>query len=236
MRSLPSFRSRSLTPKMQQLSDALIKVPSTQKHVRKFDLLLPTDHLDEYFKTIGFPPPTPLVVFRAECDSPDHIAEVFSDPEFQRAFVGSAEFDLPKGNWFATDVVTRQFHSEASTGKPGVHGIMIVKVPPNIAIEQFREQLLAAHDAYFALPGAQKALRTHTVASPNDSMNAHIRTAGLTVAEATFIVYFEAESVEGIMEVAAKADMAKHVETEMKDRGSHVDNCGFGVNVVTKIA
>ncbi|KAJ6475559.1 hypothetical protein C8R45DRAFT_1010359 [Mycena sanguinolenta] len=221
--------------KMQRFSDDLIKVTSTQKHVRKFDLWLPTNHLDEYFKIVGIPPSTPLVVLRAECDSPDHIAEVFSDQEFQRAFVGSAESDLPKGNWFAADIVTR-IDSEASTAKPGIHGVMIGKVPPHIVIEQLREQVLASTDAYFTLPGTQKAYLTHTVASPNDTMNAHIRTAGLTVAETTFIVYFEAESVEGIMEVAAKAHVAKHTETGVKEIGSQVDICGFSANVVTKIA
>ncbi|KAF7334458.1 hypothetical protein MVEN_02275300 [Mycena venus] len=220
--------------KLQQLADDLIEVPSIQKHVLKFDLMLPTNHLDEYFKTIGIPPPTPLVIFRVECESPDYMAQVFSDTEFQRVLVGGAGFDLPKGSWFTADVVTR-IDSEVSTAKDHIHAVVIAKVPHHIAIEQFREQVKASHDAFFSLPVAQKVFLRHILASPNDALNAHIQTAGLTVAEPTFIVYFEAESVERVMELVANAESAKSAETGMKEVGSQLDNCGFSADVVTKI-
>ncbi|KAJ6522561.1 hypothetical protein B0H19DRAFT_1202549 [Mycena capillaripes] len=219
--------------KMQRLADDLIKLPSTQKNVRKFDLMLPTNHLDEYFKVVGIPPPTPLIVFRAECESLDHMAEVVSDAEFQRVFVGGAEFDLPKGSWFAADVMTR-IDSEASTAKDPIQGVMIAKVPRHRAIEQFREKVQASHDVYFALPGAQEAFLRHSVASPNGAINARIQAAGLRVAEPTIIVYFEVERVEGIMKVA-NSEIAKHADTGLNELRSQAESCGFSAHVVTKI-
>ncbi|KAJ7473926.1 hypothetical protein B0H11DRAFT_2036378 [Mycena galericulata] len=220
--------------RMLGLADDLIKLPSIQKHVRKFDLMLPTSLLDEYFKSAGIPPPTPLIVLKAECESPDHMAKVFCDAEFQRVFEGGAELDLPKGNWFAADVATR-FGSEVSSPKDRIHGVMIAKVPRHLAIEQFREKVQASHDKYFALPFAQQAFLQHCVASPNDTVNAHIQTAGLTVAEPTFVVYFEVESVQRIMELAANAESAKFTEAEKKGIVSQVDSCGFSADIFTKI-
>ncbi|KAJ6545146.1 hypothetical protein B0H19DRAFT_1238166 [Mycena capillaripes] len=226
---------REFDAKMQRLADDLIEIPSIQKHVRKFDLMLPTNHLDEYFKTIGIPPPMPLIIFRVECESPDHIAQVFSDTEFQRLLVGGeAGFELPKGSWFTADVVTR-IDSEVSTAKDHIHAVVIAKVPRHIAIEQFREQVKAANDEFFSLPVAQKVFLRHILASSNNALNAQIQTAGLTVAEPTFVVYFEAKSVECVMELVANAESAKSTKTGMKEVGSQLDKIGFSVDVVTKI-
>ncbi|KAF8207467.1 hypothetical protein K438DRAFT_1815013 [Mycena galopus ATCC 62051] len=210
---------------MQRLADDVIKIPSIQKHVPKFDLMLPTNHLDEYFKTIGIPPPTPLVIFRFECESSDHTAQGAG---------GGAGFDLPKGSWFTADVVTR-IDSEVSNAKDRIHAVVIAKVPRYIAIAEFREQVKASNDAFFNLPIAKKVFLRHILASPNDTLNAHIQTAGLTVTEPTFVVYFEAESVGRVMDLVTNAESAKSTETGMKEVGSQLDNCGFSADVVAKI-
>ncbi|KAJ7732005.1 hypothetical protein B0H16DRAFT_182598 [Mycena metata] len=70
---------KEFSAKIEAQTDSLLALPSAQTNILKYDLMIPNNKLDTYFKALGFPDPQPVVLAKIECEvrpSPSYAVRV----------------------------------------------------------------------------------------------------------------------------------------------------------------
>ncbi|KAJ7800903.1 hypothetical protein B0H14DRAFT_2897706 [Mycena olivaceomarginata] len=69
--------------KMEALLEKISAHPVVKKAFQKYYLWIPNDTLDAKLRDLGFPEPDPMVLFWAETENDERMAEVLTHPEFK---------------------------------------------------------------------------------------------------------------------------------------------------------
>ncbi|KAJ7456017.1 hypothetical protein B0H11DRAFT_2287515 [Mycena galericulata] len=198
----PSHISKAeFETKMKGIASALLAVPIARENYLRFDIVLQNDVLDSGLRAQGWPVAPPAVAFIVETETYEHLAQIMSDPEYQRVVAGAAEFGFHTGAcYFSATLLTKV---DVSGPRDRQHVFWIYKVPRHVSTEEFQKQLEGFSDEIVLLPACQKAILNHTIAVPNNLMDAHLNALGLSAPQATFIDEVQGENWDRLMEVSA---------------------------------
>ncbi|KAJ7511905.1 hypothetical protein B0H11DRAFT_2183125 [Mycena galericulata] len=255
----PSHISKAeFETKMKGLASALLAVPIARKNYLRFDIVgsyllvafhisdvaqvLQNDVLDPFLRAQGWPEPPPAVVFIVETEvlhvslvphTYEHLAQILSDPEYQRVVAGAAEFRFHTGACsFSATLLSKM---DRSGPRDRNYIFWIYKVPRHVSTEEFQKQLEGFVDEILPLPACQKAILNHTIAVPNDTMDTHINALGLSAPQATFVVQLQGENWDRLIELLKDPEVLNVVDSNNKQFYFDRESCCFSADVLSMV-
>ncbi|KAJ7742252.1 hypothetical protein B0H16DRAFT_1464124 [Mycena metata] len=216
---------KEFSAKIEAQTDSLLALPSAQTNILKYDLMIPNNKLDIYFKALGFPEPRPVVLAKIECEgihqSAEHCAQFLVDTEVIEMISTAPEF--AGASIFSMDTVTK-IDSGSDAGGDACIGIF--KCPPHLSRAQFHEFVDKASDGLVALPTVQKNIVKQTMWIQNDTLEKDVQAADTSAAETVAVFMIQAVwTDDGLREYFAKVD--KPATNEYSNR--------FSVEIVHKL-
>ncbi|KAJ7443934.1 hypothetical protein B0H11DRAFT_2090279 [Mycena galericulata] len=190
--------------------------------------------LNAHAKASGMPEPRPIAIVAGEFETPEHIIavrqihceclgrspialQIARDPGMAR-LASAEEFSPERGACvFSAQIGT---YIDKPGSKDRAHGIAIHNVPQSMSAEEYKQKSATLLDRCLALPAAQKCLLKCTVWSKydSDSLERQIQSVGLPVPESdTFVIRFEYENQDRLMELVSDSGTHTIIEAAMKD-------------------
>ncbi|KAJ7020528.1 hypothetical protein C8F04DRAFT_1143781 [Mycena alexandri] len=243
IRQVPHHLSKEVfETKMGALLDAFMALPVCKKNVLKWDLILPMpSSFDASIRAIGFSEPQSHVLAVAECETTDHWAEVFADPEWSRLVMeGEKEFNFcSSSQTFFTDVVTKIEGVESVNPNP-VRSVWILKAQSRFSRDEFSDKLGGFVDQLLAMPKAQKTFHKHVMFLPSTmdtsdrGTDTMLRGLGLPVPEPAVVLVTESKSQEDVIELCADQAVKELMKEATAELELHVNSVAFLGNLQSK--
>ncbi|KAF8175909.1 hypothetical protein K438DRAFT_1847264 [Mycena galopus ATCC 62051] len=231
----PDLSKEEFEAKFDAYLDDVLAPQNVRRNFLKYEVLRQNDRFDEYLESYGCIPREPMVVVRAQAESPDHIISVLADPEVQRKCEAAESFGLQTGaRVFSVDAeqVIDRISSVAPENR--VHLVCIYKVPENISPEQYGKGVSKFLDDWAALPTVQKNFMKLQKCFPNVAMDAHIDKVGYSQPEPAFIAHLELETWDNVVDFQTD-EARKLVLDANRDFGLGDRCCIFTADLITKI-
>ncbi|KAJ7797822.1 hypothetical protein B0H13DRAFT_1933976 [Mycena leptocephala] len=212
---------QEFSAKMEAQVDSLLALSSAQNNLLRYDLIIPNNKLDSYYKAIGFPDPQPVVLGKIECESAEHCAQFLRDADAMKNISTAQEF--AGASIFSVNVVTK-IDAGSADGSEGCIGIF--KCPPHLSRTQFHEFVNnKVSNGFVALPTVQKNIVKGEMIQ-DDTIEKDVRAIGIPAAETVAVVIVQAMwTDDGLRQFYAGVDKA--VTNEYSNR--------FSVDIVNKL-
>ncbi|KAJ6544627.1 hypothetical protein DFH09DRAFT_1088491 [Mycena vulgaris] len=210
---------QEFSAKMEAQVDSLLALPSAQKNLLKYDLIIPNNKLDSYFKALGFPEPQPVVLGKIECEvEPSHAIRATAlttvitraqniarrDADAMKKISTAQEF--AGASMFSVDVVTK-IDTGSADGCDACIGIF--KCPPHLSRTQFHEFVDKASNDFVALPTMQKNAVKQIMWIQNDAIKKDVQAMGVPAAETVALFMVQAVwTDDGLRQHFARVDKA----------------------------
>ncbi|KAJ7825949.1 hypothetical protein B0H13DRAFT_1918395 [Mycena leptocephala] len=187
----PDLSIQKYSAKLGTQADSLLALPSAQKNLLKYDLIIPNKKLDSCFKALGFPEPQPVVLVKIECEvKPSHAVRTTAltivSPE-RRTLHAAPEF--AGASMFSVDVITK-IDAGSADGSDGCIGVF--KCPPHLSRTQFQEFIDKASSGFGALPTMQKNCVKQIMWIQNDTIEKDVQAMGIPAAETVAVFMVQA--------------------------------------------
>ncbi|KAJ6526800.1 hypothetical protein B0H19DRAFT_1084376 [Mycena capillaripes] len=239
---------QEFSAKIEAQAESLLALPSAQKNLLKYDLIIPNNKLDSYFKALGFPEPQPVVLEKIDCEvQPTHVVRatalttvttraqniVRKDTDAMKKISTAQEF--ASASMFSVDVITK-IDAGSADGRDACIGIF--KCPPHLSRTQFHEFVDKASNGFAALPTMQKNIVKQTMIQwlQNDTIEKDVQAMGISAAEtvAVFMVqaffYHHLSSAEQLLQVWTDDELRQHFARVDKAATNEYSN-RFSVNI-----
>ncbi|KAF7377959.1 hypothetical protein MSAN_00219800 [Mycena sanguinolenta] len=229
--------------KVGEFYDSLAALPAVKKNFLSFDVIFQNSIMDAKHEAHGIPAPQPCVILMATFETVDNFKEYFQDRAAQE-FFQNADKDIASPSAsiaFSADVVTRigvprsEFGSTATERKlwVGIYKGPESAVPSHIT--QFQKNANATFDDYVALPVCRKNILSHSVWTPNASVDGTFQAADNAMAKPAMIEIFEVENWDRAIEAAEDVENIDISKKATQSFGLYVGSNCFGADVVKKI-
>jgi len=220
---------QEFSAKMEAQADSLLALPSAQKNLLKYDLMIPNNKLDSYLKALGFPEPQPVVLGKIECESAEHCAQFLRDTDAMKKISTAPEF--AGASMFSADVVTK-IDAGSADGCDACIGIF--KCPPQLSRTQFHEFVDKASNGLVALPTMQKNAVKQTMWIQNDTIEEDVQAMGIPAAETVAVFMIQAPFDPNMIEVWTDDGLRQHFSRVDKAATNEYSN-RFSVEIVNKL-
>ncbi|KAF7334702.1 hypothetical protein MVEN_02300900 [Mycena venus] len=220
---------QEFSAKIEAQADSLLALPSAKKNLLKYDLIIPNNKLDSYFKALGFPEPQPVVLEKIECESAEHCAQFLRDADAMKKISTAQEF--AGASMFSVDVV-RKIDAGSAAGCDACIGIF--KCPPHLSRTQFHEFVDKASNGFVALPTMQKNAVKQTMWIQNDTIEKDVQAMGILAAEIVAIFMVQAPFDPNMIEVWTDDGLRQHFAGVDKAATNEYSN-RFSADIVNKL-
>ncbi|KAF8209016.1 hypothetical protein K438DRAFT_1960743 [Mycena galopus ATCC 62051] len=181
--------TKEFAAKLEALADSMLALPVAQECFRKFELMIPNDRFDTYFKALGFPPARPMVIVKAEYETAEHCAQFFSDAKAIGLLSKAEEF--VGASVFSADESTR-IDIDRSTDGSG-NWIGIFKCPPDLSPSEHCKKAGDVADKIAALPIMQRNIVKHTMWFQNEDLSSGAQVLGMPPPDPMVILLLESD-------------------------------------------
>ncbi|KAJ7260232.1 hypothetical protein C8J57DRAFT_485358 [Mycena rebaudengoi] len=227
---IPSqFSIQEFSAKLEAQADSLLALPSAQKNLLKYDLIIPNNKLDSYFKALGFPEPQPVVLEKIEFKSAEHCAQFLRDADAMKKISIAQEF--AGASIFSVDVVTK-IDAGSADGCDACIGIF--KCPPHLSRTQFLEFVDKASNGFVALPTIQKNAVKQIMWIQNDTIEKDVQAMDIPAAETVAVFVVQAPFDPNMIEVWTDDGLRQHFAKVDKAATNEYSN-RFSVDIVNKL-
>ncbi|KAJ6554665.1 hypothetical protein B0H19DRAFT_1072026 [Mycena capillaripes] len=244
---------REFDTRVEALVELILSVPVAHQNVQKVELMFQNPAMDERLKEFDLPASPPMVTIIVETESKDHLLVPINDTEIRELFAPAVGLGFHRTSSFSAEAFTLV----DSNSPPTQHthrAAGFFKLPPQLSIEQWKQQTAALVDELSALPALHKCWTKSQVVHSilmrqayirlkhsfilqwwqNLEFHPHSESLGLPPPEPTVILYGESETVKHMTDFSKDPGILKLVLNANNDFGLNIEaHCG-SVDVITK--
>ncbi|KAJ7777624.1 hypothetical protein DFH07DRAFT_12626 [Mycena maculata] len=196
----PHLSPEEFKTSMEELMARWRALPAVKNHVLQNEMILSNDLLDAHAKAAGMPDPRPTALITGEYESEAQLFAITRDPETQNMVRSAEQYRAER------DVCALWAEVMTKIDKPGskdrIHAVGILNVPQDQSPEEHERRFEDVLDRLVALPATQKCVLKCTVWRQNQNVdNEIVQAVGIPTPQRTFIIRFEYESQDRMMEV-----------------------------------